>query len=40
METIKKKMATLRQTLEEAEGRATSAEDELKRANDRADQVL
>lgn len=40
METIKKKMATLRQTLEEAETRASAAEDELKRANDRADQVL
>lgn len=39
METIKKKMATLRQTLDDAESRANAAEDELKKANDRADAV-
>jgi len=39
METIKKKMATLKQTLDDAEDRANAAEDELKKANERADAV-
>lgn len=39
METIKKKMATLRETLSEAEKRADTAEKDLKDANDRAANV-
>lgn len=36
MEAIKKKMATLRDCLAEAEGKADKAEAELKAANERA----
>lgn len=39
METIKKKMASLRETLAQAEERAEKAENELKDANDRAANV-
>lgn len=39
MEQIKKKMAVLRETLAEAEGRADKAEAELKEANERAANV-
>lgn len=39
METIKKKMACLRETLADAEKRADTAENELKAANDRAANV-
>lgn len=39
METIKKKMNTLRETLSEAEKRADTAEKDLKDANDRAANV-
>ena len=39
METVKKKMATLKNQLEEAEDKATKAERELAEANDRADNV-
>lgn len=39
MEQIKKKMAGLKAQLEEAEGRAQSAEDELQNASDRASSV-
>ena len=39
MEQIKKKMATLKATLDEAESRAQKAEDELENANERATSV-
>jgi len=39
MEQIKKKMAVLRESLAEAEGRADKAEAELKEANERASNV-
>ena len=39
MDQIKKKMAVLRETLADAEGRADKAEAELKEATSRADNV-
>ena len=39
MEAIKKKMATLREKLEAAEGRSKKAEDELSLTNAKADEV-
>ena len=39
MEAVKKKMNTLKQTLDEAEGKAQRAEQELQEANERADAV-
>jgi hypothetical protein len=39
MEAVKKKMNTLKQTLDEAERKAQKAEQELQEANERADSV-
>ena len=39
MDAIKKKMATLREKLEQAEERARKAEDELTATNQKADEV-
>ena len=39
MEAVKKKMNNLKQTLEEAEEKASKAERELQEANDKADAV-
>ena len=39
MDTIKKKMASLRETLAQAEERADKAESELKESNERAANV-
>ena len=39
MEAVKKKMNNLKQTLEEAEEKASKAERELQEANERADAV-
>ena len=39
MEQIKKKMKALKANLEDAEARANRAEDELKAAHERADEV-